>query len=73
MLVGEIRQSYLLNRSSRADLIDLYAMSPAESLKSVLATIWVPITTMSTDGGALRGSADGLRPRAERSETWRKG
>jgi hypothetical protein len=47
-------------------------MSPAESLKSVLAPIRAPITAMRTGGGALYTGADGLRPGAERSATWHR-
>jgi hypothetical protein len=53
--------------------MDLHAMSPAESLKSVLAPIWTPITLRCTGGGALRSSVDGLRPRAGQSATCGRG
>jgi hypothetical protein len=46
-----------LNRPLRVDLIGLHAMSPVESLKSVLAPIRTLITAMRTGGGALCGSA----------------
>jgi hypothetical protein len=62
-----------LNQPLRGDLIDAHEISPAESLKSVLAPIWSLITTMSTDDTALYGSADSPRPRTGRSVTWRKG
>jgi hypothetical protein len=48
-----------LNRSLRADLMDLNALSPAEPPKSVLTPNWVPITTRCIGGDALYGSADG--------------
>jgi hypothetical protein len=50
----------------------LYALSPTESPKSVLAPIQAPITVMITGGGALCTDADGPRPGAGRSATWRK-
>jgi hypothetical protein len=52
MLLGETLE-LSLNGPLRTDLIDLYASSPAESPKSVLALIWAPIIAMTTDGGAL--------------------
>jgi hypothetical protein len=41
--------------------MDLHALSPAESPKSVLASIWTAITARC---GALCDSADGPRPTA---------
>jgi hypothetical protein len=47
-------------------------LSPAESLKSVLASIRAPITALRTCGGALCTGVDGPRPGAGRSVTWRR-
>jgi hypothetical protein len=56
-----------------ANLMDLHAMSPVESLKSVLASIWTPITSRCIGSGALRSSVDGLQPRAGQSATCGRG
>jgi hypothetical protein len=48
----------------------LYVLSPAESPKSVLTLIRVPITVLRTGDGALYTCADGPRPGAGRSATW---
>jgi hypothetical protein len=61
ILLGR-RQSYPLNQPLRADLIGLYASSPTELPKSVLAPIRTPITPMRIGGGALCASANGPRP-----------
>jgi hypothetical protein len=50
----------------------LYVLSPTESPKSVLAPIRAPITAMITGGGALCTGADGPRPGAGWSATWRR-
>jgi hypothetical protein len=60
-------QSYLLNRPLRADLIGPHTMFPAESQKSALTSIRVPITMMSIDGGASCGTTNGPRSGAGRS------
>jgi hypothetical protein len=65
-------QSYPSNRPLRADLIGLYVMSPAESLKSVLAPIRTPITALRTGGGALCTGADFPWPGAGWSATWHR-
>jgi hypothetical protein len=50
-----------LNQPLRADLIDLYAISLAESSKSVFVPIRTPITAVRTSDGAICGGADGSR------------
>jgi hypothetical protein len=63
MLLGEtLELSFEL--AIGADLIDLYILSPAESLKSVLVPIWAPITMMlSVITWTIRGRGpNGPRP-----------
>jgi hypothetical protein len=51
----------------------LYFFFPAESPKSMLTLFWSAKYSRRTGGGALWSGADGPRPGAGRSATWRRG
>jgi hypothetical protein len=52
--------------------MSLYVFSPAESPKSMLAPFSGAKHSTRTGGGALWSGADGPRPVAGRSATWRR-
>jgi hypothetical protein len=52
--------------------MSLDVSSPAESPKSMLTPFWRRQLLKRTSGGALWSGADGPRPRAGRSATWRE-
>jgi hypothetical protein len=52
--------------------MSLDVFSPAESPKSMLTLFWSAKYSRRTGGGALWSGADGPRPGAGRSATWRE-
>jgi hypothetical protein len=61
-----------IHRPLRADLMGLDVLSPAESPKSMLTPFSGAKHSTRTSGGALYTGADGPRPGAGRSATWRR-